>query len=180
MVGNAPSIAQAYEVGRLVAGTEFQVYVHDDATLLEDDAAAKIEAFLDAQPRGCLAGALGSTSGTCLPWWAEGRLVGGLRQAGQQARRIEEVDSPVAVKLLDGVVLAQSDPWSWTPAWGWHIYDALRSLEARSRGAPVWVHPSLECEHFATQKGTSYRLAHDVAIRRLAGRRGLRCAYAEH
>ncbi len=182
LVGNAKSIAQAYEAGRLIAGTEFQVYVHDDATLLNDSAASLIEGFLDSQPRGCLVGVLGSTSASCLPWWSEGRLVGRVRNGAAQSvtKPVEEVDRPVEVGLLDGVVLAQSDPWSWTPSYGWHTYDAVRSLEARSRGAPVWVHPSLECEHIATYKGKSYSLAHGIAIRRLAGRRGLRCAYVEH
>jgi hypothetical protein len=179
LVGNAPSIGVAYEIGRRVAGTEFQIYVHDDARLLVEDAAGRIEEFLAAQPPGALAGALGSRQAKCLPWWAEGELVGLVRagQRSRSARPVEEPEAATLVGLLDGVILAQREPWCWTPSPGWHTYDALRSLEARSRGAPVWVHPSLECEHDARYKGVSYHMTHIGACRRLSRWSGLRSAF---
>lgn len=149
VVRDAPSIAEAYNLGSADAAHPVRCFVHHDVRVLDLDALRG--ALLAAcRPDVGLVGVIG-TRVPALPWWDAPQRCGSA--VDSRMGLIDFSPGDCAAAVLDGLLLATAQPLTWDEAYaGWHLYDHDASMQMLDRGLPNWCLPygSTLVEHRTT------------------------------
>lgn len=139
VIGNAPSIADAYNQGTAMAANQVRCYIHHDVRILD---LPRLRTLLleHCTAEVGMVGVVGSRTQQ-VPWW-DGQKCGSVTDT-RYPNGLDFTPGGEPCAYLDGLLLATAQPVTWDESYaGWHLYDHDMCQQQLAVGRVNWCLPA--------------------------------------